>query len=166
MRAFIRFADAISVACAVIASVMLFAAVLIVCWMVLYRALGHSTFWELETAVYLMVASVFLGSPYCLKTNGHVSVDLLAHYLPRRGSDILAIFIGVVGFVVCGYLTYVGAELMLKSLHEGETTGSLWNPPKWPLYLTMPLGLGLTALQYIAEILRATLDLKSAQEGA
>jgi hypothetical protein len=30
----------------------------------------------------------------------------------------------------------------------------MWNPPKWPLFLSMPLGLGLTALQYVAELFR------------
>ena len=154
MRGFVGIVDRLAVACAVAASVMLFAAVLIVTWMVTYRALGHSTYWELESAVYLMVAAVFLVSPYCLKTQGHVAVDLLGHYLPdsvRRQADFL---VGVVGLAVCVYLAYVGADLTWRSFHEGEHTGSLWNPPKWPLFLTMPVGLGLTALQYVAELLR------------
>lgn len=147
--------DSVSIACAVLASLMLFAAVLIVTWMVIYRTLGNSTFWELESAVYLMVASVFLGSPYCLKTNGHVSVDLLPHYLSAGGRRYLDGLIAVVGIAVCTYLSYVGFELMADSIAKNETTGSLWGPPKWPLYLTMPVGLGLTALQYLAEVLRA-----------
>jgi TRAP-type C4-dicarboxylate transport system permease small subunit len=163
MRDFIRFSDGLSNACAVLASVMLAVATAIVCWMVFYRAMGNATYWELESAVYLMVAAVFLGSPYCLKTNGHVSVDLLQHYLPRKAEDALKIGIGIVGLLVCGYLTYVGADLTLRSFHENETTGSLWNPPRWPLYLTMPLGLGLTALQYVAEIFRAGLDMKGVE---
>jgi TRAP-type C4-dicarboxylate transport system permease small subunit len=36
----------------------------------------------------------------------------------------------------------------------GETSESLWRPVRWPLYLTMPVGLALTALQYLAELWR------------
>ncbi len=151
---FVRGMDGVAVACAVAASVMLFAAVVIVTWMVIYRVTGHSTYWELESAVYLMVAAVFLGSPYCLKTGGHVAVDLLGHYLPDGLLRPLNVVLGVIGLAVCAYLAYVGGELALRAFHEGERSGSLWNPPKWPLYVSMPVGLGLTALQYVAELLR------------
>lgn len=154
MRGYVRLMDALAVACAVAASVMLFAAVLIVTWMVAYRVTGHSTYWELESAVYLMVAAVFLGSPYCLKTGGHVAVDLLGHYLPKRLWRPVDLVVGVTGLAVCAYLAYVGGELAWRAFQEGDRTGSLWNPPRWPLYLTMPVGLGLTALQYVAELLR------------
>lgn len=153
-RGFVRAVDVVAVACAVAAAVLLFAAVLIVTWMVVYRAAGHSTFWELESAVYLMVAAVFLGSPYCLKSGGHVAVDLLGHYLPDRLLRPVNLAVKVIGLAVCAYLAWAGWELTLRAFHEGERTGSMWNPPKWPLFLAMPVGLGLTALQYVAELLR------------
>jgi TRAP-type C4-dicarboxylate transport system permease small subunit len=101
-----------------------------------------------------MVGAVFLGSPYCLKTGGHVAVDLLGHYLPDRWLRPVNFVVAVIGLLVCAYLAWMGGELALRALHEGERTGSMWNPPKWPLFLSMPVGLGLTALQYVAELLR------------
>lgn len=154
MNAFVRAVDRLSTLAAVIASVFLAAAAVIVCWMVIYRTTGHSTFWELESAVYLMVAAVFLGSPYCLATKGHVGVDLLAHYLPTRHQQSLERAIILLGLLVCLYLTGVGIELTLHSIGQAERTGSLWNPPKWPLFAMMPIGFGLTCLQYIAEFVR------------
>jgi len=38
----------------------------------------------------------------------------------------------------------------LESFAKGERTESMWGPLKWPLYAMMPLGFGLTALQYVA----------------
>ena len=61
---FVRAVDAVSTACAVIAGLCLAAAMLIVCYMVIWRATGHSTYWEIELATYLIVASVLIGSPY------------------------------------------------------------------------------------------------------
>ena len=63
-------------ALAVCAAALLTVAMLVIIWMVVYRTLGYSTSWELELAVFLMVCSLFLASPYTLKTHGHVGVDL------------------------------------------------------------------------------------------
>jgi TRAP-type mannitol/chloroaromatic compound transport system permease small subunit len=51
--------------------------------------------------------------------------------------------------------------MTLHAYARGETTESSWAAPKWPLFLAMPVGLGLTALQYVAELLRDTLAVPS-----
>jgi TRAP-type C4-dicarboxylate transport system permease small subunit len=154
LPAFVRAVFRLSTACAAVAAAMLLAAALVITWSIVYRAMGASTWWELEFAVFMMVASLFLASPYCLATQGHVGVDLLSHYLPRRLARPLALATGLIGLAVCVYLAWTGAELTLHALARGERTESAWAPPKWPLYLAMPVGLGLTALQYVADLLR------------
>ncbi len=154
LPAFVRAVFRLSSACAAIASVMLALAALVITWSVIYRAMGESTFWEIEFSVYMMVAALFLASPYCLATQGHVGVDLLSHYLPKRAAKTTGIIVGIVGLGVCLYLAYVGAELTLDAYEAGHRTESAWAPLKWPLFLTMPVGLGLTALQYVADLLR------------
>ena len=129
-------------------------AAIVITWSVIYRAMGASTYWEIEFAVYMMVAAIFLASPYCLATRGHVGVDLLSHYLPQRAARTVGIAVGIVGLAMCIYLAYVGAELTIEAFERGDRTESTWAPLKWPLFLTMPVGLGLTALQYIADLLR------------
>lgn len=154
MRQIIRWIDRISVASAVIAALCLVAAMLIVVWMVIYRAAGNSTYWEIELATYLIVAAVLVGSPYCLKTRGHIGVDLISELLPAGGRLFLGRLIAVLGLAVCLYLAWKGFELTTEAFHKNEGSGSLWNPPRWPFFATMPIGLGLTALQYVADFLR------------
>ncbi|MBA3253003.1 MAG: TRAP transporter small permease [Burkholderiaceae bacterium] len=154
MSGFVRAMDRLSVFCAVVAAVMLALAAVIVTWSVIYRAMGASTFWEIEFSVFMMVASLFLASPYCLATNGHIGVDLLAHYLPARGARILGVVVTVIGLAVCLYLTWRGGILTFEAYERGERTESTWAPNKWLLYVSMPVGLGLTALQYVAELMR------------
>ena len=146
--------DRMSDALAAAAAVLLACAALVIVWNVVYRASGASTYWEIEAAVYMMVAALFLGSPYCLKTRGHVAVDLLAHYLPLRHERRLQAVVSAIGLAVCLYLAWRGAEFAFESFVKGERTESTWAPPKWPLLATMPLGLALTSLQYVAELLR------------
>lgn len=156
LPAFVRAVFRLSVACAAVAAVMLALAAIVITWSVIYRAMGASTYWEIEFAVYMMVAAIFLASPYCLATRGHVGVDLLSHYLPQRAARTMGIAIGLVGLAMCIYLAYIGAELTLDAFDRGDRTESSWAPLKWPLFLTMPVGLGLTALQYIADLVRET----------
>jgi TRAP-type C4-dicarboxylate transport system permease small subunit len=157
MNAFVRWMDRVSVVCAVVASVLLALAVVIITWMVFYRAMGNSTYWEIEFAVFAMVGGIFLASPYTLMTRGHVSVDLLPHYLPPKAARVLAVITALIGLAVCAYLAYAGGALTLHSWASGETTESAWAPPKWVLFVSMPVGLGLTALQYLAELARMRL---------
>lgn len=154
MRAFVHTMDRLAIVCAAIAALLILASVAVITWMVVYRAMGNSTYWEIEFAVFMMVGALFLGSPYCLKTHGHVGVDLLSHYLPQRARKALAVVVGVVGFLVCAYLAYAGGVLTLEAFEKAERTQSTWAPFKWPLYLTMPVGMLLTALQYVAGFAR------------
>ena len=151
---FVRAVDRLSVACAVFAAVCLAAAMLIVVWMVLWRATGHSTYWEIELATYLIVGCVLIGSPYCLKTRGHIGVDLVSHLLKPGARKVLARVLAVLGLLVCLYLAWKGLDLTLEAWHKNERSGSSWNPPRWPFFSLMPIGLALTALQYVAEMLR------------
>jgi TRAP-type C4-dicarboxylate transport system permease small subunit len=154
MPAFVRLVDRLSTVCAAVAAVLLAVAALVITWSVIYRALGASTYWEIEFSVYVMVAALFLGSPYCLGTHGHVGVDLLSHYLPPRAARALGLAIALIGLGVCVYLVIAGGTLTIESFGKGDRSESSWGPPKWPLYLALPVGLGLTALQYVAELLR------------
>ncbi|HLT26783.1 MAG TPA: TRAP transporter small permease [Zeimonas sp.] len=154
MPAVFRAIDRLAVGLAVVAAALLVLAALVITWSVLWRAMGNSTYWEIEFSVYMMVASLFLASPYTLKTQGHVGVDLLAHYLPQRLRFRVAVVVSVIGLLVCVYLAWLGAELAWESFLKGERTESTWAPRKWPLFAMLPLGLGLTALQYVVEILR------------
>ena len=157
LPAFVRAIFRLSTACAAVSAVLLALAALVITWSVIYRAMGASTYWEIEFSVYMMVAALFLASPYCLATQGHVGVDLLSHYLPRPAAKGVAIVVGLIGLAVCVYLAYVGAELTLDAFERGDRTESAWAPLKWPLFLTMPVGLGLTALQYVADLLRESM---------
>lgn len=152
MQAYSRFISSVSDLLAVFSAVLLTVAMLVIIWMVTYRTLGYSTSWELELAVFLMVCALFLSSPYTLKTHGHVGVDLLTTYLPGHWARRLQFLALWVGFLVTVFLTVLCLEFTVDSFLKGERTESVWAPLKWPLYATMPIGLGLTAAQYIAQI--------------
>jgi TRAP-type C4-dicarboxylate transport system permease small subunit len=150
MNPFYQLMTKVSKACAVLASILLAVAGLVIVWMVTYRTLGNSTSWELELSIFLMVASLFLASPYTLLTKGHVGVDLLGHYMSPASAQKLELVANILGLVVCVFLCWICFEFTLDAYIKNDRTESMWGPPKWPLYAMMPIGFGLTALQYIA----------------
>jgi TRAP-type C4-dicarboxylate transport system permease small subunit len=154
VRNYISVVTRLSTVLAVIAAALLVIGMMTIVYMIVNRSLGNASYWEIEFSIYLIVAAVFLGSPYCLATHGHVSVDLLTAFLPPRASRIAGLVAALIGLAACAYLAWIGWELTWNSLVTGERSESLWRPLKWPLYASMPLGLGITVLQYVAELLR------------
>jgi TRAP-type C4-dicarboxylate transport system permease small subunit len=154
VKTYIDFMTRLSTALAAVAAVMLVLGMLTIVYMIVHRSFGYASYWEIEFSIYLVVGAVFLGCPYCLATNGHVSVDLLTAFLPTRAGRVAAIIAAAIGCLACVYLTWIGGELTWNALLTGERSESLWRPLKWPLYAAMPLGLGITVLQYLAEFMK------------
>jgi TRAP-type C4-dicarboxylate transport system permease small subunit len=154
MNLFIRFTQLISQLCGIVAASLVGMAIIVVCQMVVMRyVLNASTIWQTEFVIFALVASTFIGSPYVLLVKGHVNVDLLPHYLGQRGRQLLAIIAGTLGMSFCFVLTYVGFELFYEALINDWTTNSVWKLPLWIPYLSLPLGIGILSLQYVADIL-------------
>ncbi len=138
-------------ALAAIAAACLLASAIIITWMIVWRSSGGTNYWELETSIYLAVAAVFLGSPYTLRTGGHVGMDLLETTLSERYRQWLLLSGAAVGVSVCIFLTWYGARMAWHAFATGERELGVFGPVLWPKYITMPIGMGLTALQYICQ---------------
>ncbi|TDX29374.1 TRAP-type C4-dicarboxylate transport system permease small subunit [Modicisalibacter xianhensis] len=153
--AYIRVMDAVSGATAVLAAAALAAGVLAVCHMIFMRyALGQSTIWQTEFAVFSITGAMLLGAPYVLLTGGHVAVTVLPDALSGWPRKLMLLASSLVGLGFCVALAYGAWLYVLEAWHGGWTTGTVWNPPLWPALLPMAIGASLLSLQYVAEILR------------
>ncbi len=154
MNFFVRGVETLSRVCGVIAALCLAAASLVVCQMVLVRyVFGVATIWQTEFVTFSVVAATLIGSPYVLLTRGHVTVDLLPHYLSERNRHRLALAASVCAWVACAVLAWTGWTFFHEAWTEGWVTESVWGPPLWIPLLPLPLGLGILTLQYTADIL-------------
>ncbi|MEK9770296.1 MAG: TRAP transporter small permease [Betaproteobacteria bacterium] len=154
MRGYISLVNRLSQFIGVLAAIMLVIAVLITCQMIFIRYfLNGSTYWHTEAVVYLILAATLLGLPYVQKLKGHVNVDLVPLLLPPAGRKILMIISFLSAIAVLVVMTYFSAELVYLSYSKGWTSDTVWGPPLWIPYMTMPLGFGLFALQLGADLL-------------
>lgn len=144
----------------VIAALCLAGAIAIVSWMILWRWFGGTNHWELETSIYLIVAAVFLSSPYTLRTGGHIGMELLEATIHGSAEKWLGLIAGFVGLTMCLFLTWYGAEMTWTAFVMDERELGLFSPPVWPKYMTVPIGMSLTAAQYLCGISATIVSLK------
>jgi TRAP-type C4-dicarboxylate transport system permease small subunit len=128
--------------------------VLVVCQLVFSRyLLNWPTAWQTELVTYLLVSATLIGSPYVLKIRGHVSVDLLPHYLSERGKRRLGIAGAATGIFFCVVLFLSGCELWYDAWTGEWRSETVWAVPLWIPYSALPVGFGLMLLQYVVELL-------------
>ncbi|MDP4595086.1 MAG: TRAP transporter small permease [Beijerinckiaceae bacterium] len=138
----------------VFAALLILVSILVVCQMVFTRAvLGQSSIWQTEFVTFALISATFIGAPYILLTRGHVNVDILPLMLGQRGRVILAFIASAIGLLFCGVFFYNSIEWWYEAWSGNLTTPSMWRARLWIPYLSVPVGMGLLCLQYIADIL-------------
>lgn len=143
---------AVSRAFGVLATGLILLSVLVICHMVFVRAvLGESSIWQTEFTTFALIAATFLGAPYILLTRGHVCVDVLPLMLSSRHRRWLALAGNLLAFVFCALFLFAALPWWLETWHTGQTTPSIWRARLWIPYLSVPVGLALLCLQFLAE---------------
>jgi TRAP-type C4-dicarboxylate transport system permease small subunit len=138
---------------------LLAAAVLVVCQMIVVRyVLAASTVWQTEFVIYSLVAATLLGSPYVLMLKGHVGIDLVTVAVGKRARLLLQITGALIAMGFLGILGWSGWLYLHEAWARGWTTETVWAPPLWIPLLPLPVGIGLLILQYIAELLALARD--------
>jgi TRAP-type C4-dicarboxylate transport system permease small subunit len=153
MDLYIRAITFVSKICGLIAAALIASGVLVVCHMVFVRyILNQNTIWQTDFTTYSLVAATFIGSPYLLLTRGHVNVDVLPYYLGEKGRYVLALFAALMSFTFCAVMTYLTYQFWYEAWDNNWVSDTMWRARLWIPYASMPIGLGLLSLQYIASI--------------
>ena len=154
MDTFILVVRRVSQACGIAAAGLLAAATVVVCQMVVMRYfLGASTVWQTEFVIYSIVASTFIGAPYVLLHKGHVNVDIVPLYVKHRTRVVLALLGSLASLTFCLVVAWFSAEYLHEAWAGGWRTETVWALPLWIPLLSLPIGMSLLSLQYVADIL-------------
>ncbi|HMM73636.1 MAG TPA: TRAP transporter small permease subunit [Rhodocyclaceae bacterium] len=167
MQAFVRAVGVANEWVGRVTGLLIVAVVLIILREVIGRSVFHApSLWADESMTYLAGLAYVLGGGYALLHRKHVLVDLVYQPVKDRGGTLRAVF-DIAGFVLfalyCMTLIWFGWEMGSTSLAQHEGSGTLWNPPIWPLKLAIPLAGVLLLLQGLANLF---VDLGLAQKVA
>lgn len=154
MDGFIRAVALASRLCGVVAAILIASAVVIVCQMVFIRyVLNSNTIWQTDFVTFSLIAATFLGAPYVLLTRGHVNVDVMPIILGERGRFLLALVAIGLSLAFCLTMTVLTFQLWHEAYTNNWVSESMWRARMWIPYGSMPLGLGVLTLQYVADLL-------------
>ncbi len=138
----------------VVAAGLIALAVLVVCDMVIERFVFNlTTVWQIDVVTYSIVAATFVGSAYVLMLRGHVNVDILPLHLGDRARYWLALFTVAAALAFCVVLFVLCTQFWYQAYSGSWRSNTVWRARLWIPYLSMPVGLGLLVLQYVAELL-------------
>jgi len=84
---------------------------------------------------------------------GHVNVDILPLHLGERARYWLALFTVASALAFCIVLFVLCTQFWHQAYSESWRSNTVWRARLWIPYLSMPVGLGLLVLQYVAELL-------------
>jgi TRAP-type C4-dicarboxylate transport system permease small subunit len=154
MDALIRAVTFLSRVAGVVAAFLIALAVLVICDIVVERyILNLTTIWQIDVVTYCIVGATFVGSPYVLMTRGHVNVDILPLHVRPRTRFWLALSTMLLAMAFCAVIFVLCTAYWYEAYSERWLSNTVWRARLWIPYLSMPVGLGLLNLQYIAELI-------------
>lgn len=137
----------------VFSALLILLSVFIICHMIFVRAvLGQSSIWQTEFVTFALVAATFIGAPYILMTHGHVNVDIVPLMIGHRARVVLAFIAAAIGLSFCLAFAWNGIVWWHEAWSESLTTSSMWRARLWIPYASVPIGMSLLCLQYVADI--------------
>jgi TRAP-type C4-dicarboxylate transport system permease small subunit len=154
MDSFIRAVTFVSRVTGVFGALLIAAAVLVICDIMVERyILNLTTIWQIDVVTYCIVGATFISSPYVLMTRGHVNVDILPLHLGARGRYALALFTGILALAFCVVLFILVSAYWYEAYSERWLSNTVWRARLWIPLLSMPVGMGLVILQYAVELI-------------
>lgn len=109
----------------------------------------------LEIQWYLFAAVFMLGAGYVFLRNGHVRIDFISTKLSKRANTIIDI-LGMLVFTIplCLILINLSWPVFERAWVSGEMSQNAGGLIRWPVFLLVPLGFGLLALQCVSELIK------------
>jgi TRAP-type C4-dicarboxylate transport system permease small subunit len=121
------------------------------------RFLGRSPIsWVRDMVEYLLFAGVLLGSPWVLRQNAHVRVDLVLTSLPVRGRWLLELVIDLTGFLICGALAVFSGALAAQLFQEHSFVRKTITVDTWIFQAVIFVSMVLCMIEFVFRMTRPT----------
>ena len=94
--------------------------------------------WSLDFAQYGLYLITFFGTPWVLRTNGHITIDLLVSKLSPQKTHKLKIASSCLGGLICGVLFIFSVIVLVRTFNEGTRVPDNFMFPEWWIYAFAP----------------------------
>ncbi|GGB12055.1 TRAP transporter small permease protein [Brucella endophytica] len=154
LKAYVQAVGNVSRGLAIVATLLIITAMLVVCQMVMTRYVFRSpTIWQTDFVVFSATAAMFLGAPYVLLKGGHIGVDAVEMMVGARTRSVLRVVGSVLGLLFC-IIMLAATWIQFHDAWAGNWKhSSVWGPPLWVPLAALPVSFAMLCLQYVAQIL-------------
>ncbi|MEM2958549.1 MAG: TRAP transporter small permease subunit [Candidatus Jordarchaeaceae archaeon] len=129
--------------------------------LVLRYFFNRPTLWGLELSTYLCGASYILSGGYASLLEAHIRIDLIYGKVSKRGKALIdLILVFPLLMVTLGSLIWRSSVWLKEAVADKLTSGTAWDPPLWPMRLTILVGILLLMVAEINNIARGVNALK------
>ncbi|MBX9651855.1 MAG: TRAP transporter small permease subunit [Xanthobacteraceae bacterium] len=143
--------SAVERAASFLAAVALFLIMSIVATDVALRYLFNRPWgWSFDfISLYVIVGLFFLALSRTFAVNGHISVDLLHHYLNPSARRICEVVICLLSAVLFAWMTQAGAARAWQNYIDNDILAGVFPWPAWAHAAFVPLGAGMITLRLV-----------------
>jgi TRAP-type C4-dicarboxylate transport system permease small subunit len=135
-------------ACGLVAATTVALITLLVCYDVVGRNLGlPSLVWVNEVTEYALPIATLAAAPWLMWRNQHVRLDLLGALLSPAAQRQVDRIASLMGLVVSLVMVWYAVRMLLDSRSSGSLVMKALVFPEWWLYVPVPIGFALLALE-------------------
>jgi TRAP-type mannitol/chloroaromatic compound transport system permease small subunit len=119
------------------------------------KAFNLSSNAYLEAQWYLFAVTFMLGAGYVFLHDQHVRIDVLSSKL-KRTTQIKIDVIGIIFFLLplCVFVVWTSLPSVMTAIQTKEVSASPGGLIRWPLYMLVPVGFSLLAMQSLSELFK------------
>ena len=116
---------------------------------------GAPITWVYEVTEYILLMIPCLAMAWLARNNGHVVIDVATSHLGERARARLGAATSLAVAATCAFVAWWGAQVTFTSLRAGAVIENVLQTPQWMIYLCIPLGFALTAIEFARQGVRA-----------
>ncbi|XUO82811.1 TRAP transporter small permease subunit [Halomonas sp. KM007] len=147
---FTKIVDCITKAFFILASLALASIVVLYCTEIVMRYFFASpTSWAPDVITFLFCASLMLAMPEVTRENGHIAVSIILDFSSHGFANKLRVILYALSAVVMIYVFYITLMELLRLYENGINTLGSFRIRKWIVFAFIPLGIGLSAIQFL-----------------
>jgi len=141
LRRFASFIDRVNTQVRIARFLILAMAMIVTLEVVLRYVFNAPTTWGLEMTLYLCSTTYVMSGAYAERYNAHIKVDIFYNrWRPRTRAFFDLIVTDTLLMFFCIVLTWQSAVWFWEAVSQGLTSGTIWDPPIWPMRLVILLG--------------------------
>ena len=139
-----------------ITSILILVATAQVCYELTLRYVFDTpTAWGLEMTLYLCSTTYVISGAYATLYDAHIRVDIFYNRWSRRTRSFFDLVItGFLFYFFTGVLVWQSALWFWEAYTEKLTSGTIWDPPIWPMRLIILVGAVMLMLSGAAKSIR------------